>query len=293
MVLAVTPAAFILQLQRHFNMKLQASEHTLTFSMGSLHYVKWGQGTKVMLAFHGFGQTAQAFAPLAEVLAPHYTFYSFDLFYHGNSQWNTPQQALTKEYWQSIIEQFIQETGISSFSVCGFSIGCKLALATAEAFSVQVESLWLIAPDGIYTSPWYKMATSPAGGRAIFYRLMQNPAPLLKTSALLQKLRLLPKSLARFAESQLQSPAQRYQLYHTWILFSLLRFNPQALASCLNNPGTAVVFFLGTVDKVITHRKLASFIGLIPQAKIHTLASGHTRLIKATARFVAGQNRAL
>ncbi len=270
---------------------LPEKANSIHFKQGHLHYIQWGNGPKVLLAFHGFGQTAHAFKSLAKAIEKEYTCYSFDLFYHGNSQWYLPGQVLTKETWKEVVQLFLAAENISRFSVCGFSIGSRLALATLEAFTNRVEHLYLIAPDGIYTNPWYYIATSTQVGKAAFKILMQYPAPITRTSLLLQRLGLLHKKLGRFAESQLQTPAQRHQLYHTWLGLSKLRFVPKALAHLLNSSPITLTVFLGADDKVVTQKKLQLFLKQVKKAEVHVLRASHTRLIQATAAFLTPDNK--
>src|SRR5690349_5025567 len=108
-----------------------------------------------MLAFHGFGQGKEAFSTFGEALSSDYTLYSFDLFFHGKSEWNYEEEPLEKEFWSEIIQRFLKEQDIRSFSVVGYSMGGKFALATVEAFPTHVKEVYLLAPVGIWISPWY------------------------------------------------------------------------------------------------------------------------------------------
>ena len=136
-------------------------EYSLSYKNSTLSYRKSGHGNKALLLFHGFGQHHQAFAALSDKLAPYFTLYAFDLFFHGNSQWNEGEQPLEKVMWKDILTKFLDEHNIGKFSVLGFSLGGKFALVSLELFPAQVEQIILLAPDGVKTSFWYSLATYP------------------------------------------------------------------------------------------------------------------------------------
>ena len=71
-----------------------------------LNTVVYGSGQKIMVAFHGIGQDHHCFMPLVEVLKKEYTFYLFDLPFHGQSP-PLPTEKLTMAAWQSFLEVFL------------------------------------------------------------------------------------------------------------------------------------------------------------------------------------------
>lgn len=106
-----------------------------------LHYSK--NGNRPLLMFHGYGQDASVFK--------HIEGYSIELFFHGNSIWNKGEEPLEKSEWKDIIDEFLNKNNITTFSVLGFSMGGKFALATLEAFPGRVKEIILLAPDGVQT----------------------------------------------------------------------------------------------------------------------------------------------
>ena len=73
--------------------------------MTSLHFRKYGAGPRVVLAFHGYGQSEGHWRGMAAVLGPDMTLYAFDLFYHGHSKLpklthRSPKSA-SASYWAS------------------------------------------------------------------------------------------------------------------------------------------------------------------------------------------------
>ena len=74
----------------------------------------------------------------------------------------TAKHPLKKLIGKKPLRNLCKETGVQNFSLAGFSLGGKFALATLEAFPEKTKGIILLAPDGIKTSFWYSLATYPA-----------------------------------------------------------------------------------------------------------------------------------
>ncbi len=258
-----------------------------------LHYVRYGQGPRVWLAFHGFGQTHRAWADVAEALGPEHSLVAFDLFYHGNSHWPSRRQPLTKARWNELISACLATLGITQFGLLGFSLGGKFALATFEHIPQCVVRLVLVAPDGIGTSRWYSLATYPGWTQRLFRRLMVRPALFYRTTRTLQRLHLTDAGLVRFAEAQLRNRAQRVQVYRAWTVFRPLRFNLWMLAAQLRHHQTDILVCVGTHDRVIRAERMGSWLRNIPGSRLISLSARHSQLLPALAGYLRREGRGL
>ncbi|MEZ4900936.1 MAG: alpha/beta fold hydrolase [Spirosomataceae bacterium] len=182
-----------------------------------------------MLAFHGIGQDYRCFLSLVEVLKEQYTFYLFDLPFHGQSP-PLPNERLTLDNWCCFLEMFFVKNNIEKCSIMGFSMGGKFALATLQLFSTRIESCWLIAPDGITESPWYRLATRFWLGKNLFRFFVSNVAYFKKLGNMLVKMGLVSKSAVKFAETTLTTSIQRQRTYRSWIGFSPIRADMKSVA---------------------------------------------------------------
>jgi pimeloyl-ACP methyl ester carboxylesterase len=249
------------------------------YKESSLFYHKAGHGPKALLLFHGFGQDHKAFLPLAENLKDQYTTYIFDLYFHGDSQWND-ESPLEKAVWKEIIEHFLKEHNISTFSVGGFSLGGKLALATLEAFPEKVTSLLLIAPDGIKTSFWYSLATYPFAFRKVFRRIIHRPGIFFTLIKLMQSTGLMDRGLLRFAESQMNTEAKRKKVYYSWVVLRHLEFNMRRIAACINQHRIDTILIAGQFDKVIKPQNLTRLSKHLDHHRTIIVGSGHNHLLQ-------------
>ncbi|MBC7893637.1 MAG: alpha/beta hydrolase, partial [Sphingobacteriaceae bacterium] len=112
-----------------------------------LRYRSFGSGPRTLLAFHGMGQSGAAFSSLGTVLGDTFTTYAFDLFFHGES--SGLNEPLSKPFWAELLRRFLAEKKVERFSVAGFSLGGRLALATLETLYDRIDEVILVAPDGL------------------------------------------------------------------------------------------------------------------------------------------------
>ena len=269
-----------------------AKTSTFSFDNKVLHYIRYGEGSKVVLAFHGFGQTGTAFQSFASALGSDYSVYSFDLPFHGQSDWKSTEEPLSKSAWRNLVQAFLVEQVIDHFSLAGFSLGGKLALATLEAFPARIKTVMLLAPDGIKTNFWYNLATYPSMLRNYFKSLILKPKSYFYFLSLIERLHLMDKGILKLASSQMQTVKKRRRVYYTWVVLRHLFFDPKTLALLINKHGVDVTFYLGEYDKVITRNNLQSFLDQLDHYDLHELRSGHFTLIENAAKYIraAGKN---
>jgi pimeloyl-ACP methyl ester carboxylesterase len=257
------------------------------FQKAQLHFHKTGKGKKILLAFHGFGQTKQHFLLFAQSLRDTYTVYSFDLFYHGMSFWHEREKPMKKEFWKHLMEIFLKEHNIDRCSLAGYSMGGKFVLATLEAFPEKVEKIILIAPDGIKTSFWYSLATYPVWVRKLFRSMIINPKPFYLLIGTLSKTGMMDKGIVKFANSQMNTREKRRRVYYSWVVFRCLHFKMKKIASLINDHNIEVDMFLGKYDKMITLNNMQKLLKHIKYYKLHVLECGHNTLIDEVSSFYA------
>lgn len=248
----------------------------------------FGNGPAVLLAFHGFGQSSQVYEPLLAQAGNQFTIYAFDLFLHGSSQFGG-DQLLTKNDWQGFIGAFLRAQHIDRFSLMGFSLGGRFALATTEAFANRIDQLLLIAPDGITRSFWYAAATSTGAGRTLFRYVLRHLSVLSRFGHALVRLRLLNRTIMRFAEISLATPEQRERVYQTWTLFRLIRPNLKVVADLLNHHPVWVRFFTGAFDRIVPGRYILPLTNQLRQYELTVLKTGHNHLIELTGDTIASR----
>lgn len=244
-----------------------------------IHYSKTGIGSKVMVIFHGFGQDNAAFREFSEMYSQSFTIYSFDLFFHGQSTWGFGENPLEKEFWTLCMKSFFEENRIDRITLLGYSLGSRFALATAEGFPEKTDHIILVAPDGIKTNIWYRLATYPVLLRKLFKCTIVKPGYFNSISRVLETLRLVDKRLIRFAESQMNTTLKRKQVYYSWVVFRHLSFRFQELTRLLNRHQVQVTVVSGEYDKVIAVNNSVPFFDQLKNCQTILMKTGHKGLI--------------
>ncbi len=268
--------------------RLQASmirDKFIYYNNSSLHYAKTGNGEHHLLVFHGFGQDMNVFDFFARSLARHYTFYVFDLYFHGKSRWAHGEKTLEKKEWKETMELFLAENHIDKFQLAAFSLGGKFALATLEAFPEKVKKLYLIAPDGISENFWYRLATWPILSRKFFRSMISHHHRFEKLTRMLSMSGLVDNGLIRFADYQMGTPEKRSRVYYSWVVFRHLTFNADHIAELINQYKIMTTLILGKHDKVIKPENMHRFLKKINHHRLEILDTGHSGLINQSLPF--------
>ncbi|MCL6257613.1 alpha/beta hydrolase [Aquiflexum sp. TKW24L] len=211
----------------------------------------------------------------------------FDMFYHGQSSWKSVNQKLTKEIWREIVVLLMQKEKFEKFHLVGYSMGGKFCLITYELFPNFIQSLLLIAPDGIKTGFWYNMATFPGFLNRLFQHVVFHPERFFRTMDFFHGLGLLQNSLIKFVKSQMKTRTMRAQVYFTWNVFKPLQPDLGQIIKMIRLNQTPVSLFTGTYDKMVTSENLSLFSSKIPHIELIELNSGHNSLIEETSSFLS------
>lgn len=263
----------------------------VTYKNTVLAYQKSGDGEKVLLLFHGFGQHHKVFETLTEALSSSFTLYAFDLFYHGQSKWNQGEQPLEKEMLRNIMLQFLTENKIDHFNVLGFSLGGKFALACLELFPDRIEQVILLAPDGIKTNFWYSLATYPLLLRRFFKSMILKPGRLHAITSLLHTLHVVDNGLLRFAESQMDTQEKRERVYYSWVVFRHLTFEMKAIARLLQTHSIWLTLVVGKHDKIITTENMNHLLRHLKDYQFEILDTGHNGVIAGSIPILSKIDR--
>lgn len=263
---------------------MKGKEHYFEYKGAKIHYLEYEGGTENMLCFHGYGQEASYYRPLAKRLRESYTIYSFDLFYHGKSEWPDCEEALTTDFLAEMILHFLDAHSIKKINLCGYSLGGKIVLSLSEKLPQLIEKILLIAPDGIKTNFWYSMATYPYWMRRLFKYSVKKPALYYSVSKILSKLKFVDKGVIRFAEKQMNTQAKRDKVYCTWLTYRRLKPDILQLAKVLNDKQIRVQICLGVYDRIVSKDSVAPLCNRLRHCNISLLEKGHNTLISDLAK---------
>lgn len=238
-----------------------------------------GNGKKSIIAFHGFGQSGDAFLSLA-LSNPQCTIYAIDLPFHGKTTLDSPSDCLSVEQIEQLVQKLIDATGISRFSLVGFSIGAKLVFPIIETHTLIIDNVWLLAPDGITINFWYKTLTGTKLSRSIFHWMLARPKLIQKLGKVLVSSRLVENKKISFALKSLSTAGKREKVYLTWKYLRLLSPDISKLVRILNETNVPVNFIFGEKDRIITKATMYPLSSRIKNTELIMLPCGHENLIQ-------------
>ena len=247
-----------------------------------MSYIKFGSGSKPLLAFHGFGQNATRLKPLFESHSLH-TVYAFDLFLHGESRMPDADKGtrpLKPEELRDIFEAFFKRENIEEFDAFGFSLGAKTVLQLLWFFPEKARNIHLAAPDGFKLNPWYFFVVHTRTGSGIFKFLLANPSLFNFLLGIINKLYIPNKKTSKFVVQSLNTQPKRNFVYNVWTAYKALSVDTGLLAGMvLTKNHIKIHQYYGEYDTIISQKPGRKFAEQINQStRVHVVHSGHNLL---------------
>ncbi|MBL7951248.1 MAG: alpha/beta hydrolase [Flavobacteriales bacterium] len=226
----------------------------LYFTHGpTLAYRTYGNGQLTVLAFHGFGRTGADFAVLEQELGHRCTIHAFDLHFHGNSP-GYPERAekpFTIVELATYFTAFLDQLGVQKTALLGYSLGGRITLGLVEQMPERLERVFLAAPDGLITRPWYRRLATSGLGRALYRRFVERPAFIHGLIHGLRALRLMNEKMHRFLIGQTDSKAKRMLVRDVWLSYRLIEPDLKQVADEVRTHHIPIHLFFGERDTVI------------------------------------------
>lgn len=243
-----------------------------------LEYLTFGKGNETLICFHGFGREARDFLALEDSLGEQYTIHSVNLFYHGQSTFpdsRLENKPLELKELKNIFESFRIKERFNTFSLLGYSLGGKVALALTTLFPKQTKNLFLLAPDGIKANLWYHFASQTLIGQKLNRASIKNEWVFRSFMNISSKLGLASKRQQRFANSQMRSIKQRTQVYNIWMAHRKLAPELKLLINQINLNQIHVQVFVGKYDRIIPLIPIEKFVDSLTHGELVYLNCGH------------------
>lgn len=265
---------------------MQTQPGFIRYGDNRVHCLRIGSGSKLLIAFHGFGNDASLFVPLADALRDEYTTIAVDLPGHGATQWLQP--SFRKKDLMALIQGIRADFGVDRCTLAGFSLGGRVCLCIAELQPDWIERMVLIAPDGMEKNFWYYAATSNILGKRIFSKIMQNPAPWLRRVELLHKYRFIDTSRLRFVQKSLSDPSVRQQLAYVWPITRHLTPQINLVKWNINRHKIDTFVVMGRHDRIFPPVQGERFVKNLKTGRLQLLEAGHQLLQEALLPQLAG-----
>jgi pimeloyl-ACP methyl ester carboxylesterase len=255
-------------------------EGFITVGTEKLHYLETGEGSKLLLAFHGYADDACQFLPLAEYLHKDYKVVSVDLPHHGKTSW-TKDKLLVATDLIELVNTVMAKYGVQKLILAGFSMGGRVCLKIAELMPQTVSKMLLIAPDGLVFNPLYYFVTRTMPGKKMFSSFLKDPQQYAGFIKMLRSLKIIDSSRYRFAMHYLHTNEARQFVWDVWQCMRLLVPNHN---SAHNLP---VYIFVGKYDRVIKAKYAKSFQRGKQNTQVYILNKGHRIIDEETIPVMA------
>lgn len=272
----------------------------IAYRSSRLHYYHWGRGHKLLLCFHGYGESAGSFSLLAEPLGDEFTIVAIDMPLHGQTEWKegldfTVEQLV--EVIDSILmiidrprtlpdasganaDPYAPGTSLrTSWHLMGYSMGGRIALTLLEAVPERIQKLVLIAPDGLVVNPWYWLATQTRPGRLLFWYTMYHPGWFLFMLKTGNKLKLVNPSVYKFVDNYIGQHEVRRELYTRWTTLRHFRPHLGKIKILVRQRQLPVRILYGKFDRIIREERGREFQKDIePWCRLVVISAGHQLL---------------
>lgn len=248
--------------------------------LGTIHFHEYGEGTKPMLAFHGYGMTGNQFHVLKNSVLKEYRIYGFDHFFHGHSHLeNWTEADILNGMPKTLVRQYVNEWfkmfGRQRFSVMGYSIGANIALILVEEYSDLIDAIVLMAPDGLSVYKGFDILRNRGWGKLLFSRATKSKWLAPAVLKLARNIRFIDDSLYKVAYNEIADKQKRLDVYYTLNIIKLLVPDIVKIAGLINEHNIPCTLVFGKHDKLFPIESGRPFIKLLNNAQLHHLDMGH------------------
>ena len=241
-----------------------------------IHCYVRGNGHRYLICFYGYGQNATVFDALAAHLKDTHTLLMVDLPFHGA---NMHQKGFewTIAHSNALITYFKQQFNFHSYSLLAYSFGARIALSIFDQDIQAVENLYLLAPDGIFNSRFFRFITGNRLGKGLMNVFIHFPHVVHGIIHLLSFLTILDSASKRLYLSTTHSQLKRRRLSNFWNSVHQLGFSTSLKSYLLHHSSAQekIVLFYGNHDPIINKKQLLKSLAAFSRIQIHALPCGH------------------
>jgi pimeloyl-ACP methyl ester carboxylesterase len=263
-------------------------EESNYISAGSerLHYLKWGYGRRLLLAFHGYGNDAHIFDIFRSHLESDYTVLSFDLPHHGSSNW--PADAiLRRAQFIEAVQELMRRYDVTKISLLGYSMGCRLCLTLAELLPQHINKVVLMAADGLSTNKAYYFCTRTSLGRRMFRSTLQHPTGAVGLADWLKKIEAIDEARHKYLMRYIGAPAGRQFLLRAWPAVREFIPSQARLKKAIREHRISITIIMGATDKVMPPKLAERFKQGLGTVSVVIFDKGHRVFDGSNAREIA------
>jgi len=258
----------------------------LLFRESRISYYRWGNGPRLLLCFHGYGESAPGFSFLEDIMGDAFTILAIDLPYHGLTDWK--EAPLTPTTLLTIIDEILaserpaaEPAPVDGWWLMGYSMGGRISLSLLEHAPERIARLILLAPDGLVVNPWYWLATQTMPGRQLFKWTMYHPGWFFFVLRTGNRLGLVNPSVYKFVANYIDNKDIREELYTRWTGLRLFKPGLTMIKDIIRSRQLPVQLLYGRFDRIIRAERGEQFRKGIEQwCELTVISAGHQLLKK-------------
>ena len=226
-----------------------------------------GNGDKMLLCFHGYGQDRKLFEGLFKTPPEGWRLVMIDLPFFGESEWKSADQPILPVELDAFLQRLLKKYPTKEVHLLAFSLGAKIALGLYQATSQKITSAILISPDGLRIHPLYKFCIYHPIGKRLFYAALRWPRLFLAVLKLLYKLRITDAFKYKFVSRQFETENKRTLLRNVWRGFSQIRPDLGIIVHKSEDWQTEWHVIWGDGDNILPLKMCEDFIDKVNGAK--------------------------
>lgn len=249
----------------------------IPYRSSKVHYCRFGAGQKILLCFHGYGESEETFHFLANYITADYTLFAIDLPFHGKTQWQEGLRFTVTDLL-AIIESLCEKYSLVSnqFTLLGYSMGGRVALQLLQVIPAKIEKTVLLAPDGLKVNIWYRLATQTYLGNKLFGFTMKHPGWFFTLLQAGNRLKLINQSVLKFTRYYINDTTVRRLLYERWTCMRAIKPNLTYIKKLIRTHQIPVRLLYGQYDRIIRFERGEKFRkGIDSFCTLHIIQTGH------------------
>ena len=254
-----------------------------------IEYFVYGNGKKILFAFHGFNNHAEDFKILDSFFGNEYTIVAINLFFHGDShaQNHIVEKGFSIDDLKNLFDEISTLFPSKKYSLIGYSLGGRVVLKLLEICPEKIEKIILLAPDGIRISIMFRFLTQTLMGNKLLKRVVDNPSIFFALAGLLRKSGLLGEKKYQFTLGNYNSKTKRQKVYMVWMTLRKIISKLSIVKNIIIKYNIPMVLFFGKYDLIIPPSVGKKFQkGMEKYISINILESGHHLLKENTVKEI-------
>ena len=259
----------------------------LEYENSKVHFIKFGQGDKLLIALPGFGDPASLYLALQMALEKDYTVFAIDLPFHGKTQWNKP--VFYKKDLINIFNLLAKKEGKQRFELMGYSFGGRIILSSLPELINSLDKIYLVASDGMQTDGMTIALKVPLWLRRVLEKVASKPTRFDWLLNIFYKVGFISKFNRKFIRYNLAIQERRDRIFKTWFSLNDFQVPLKKVKLLLKEAAIPVALYFGTEDNIITLKGGLKFKEGLTNVELNTLEEGHRLLNEKLNALLSNQ----